>query len=170
MVGMADALSFAQQMDLDLAETREMILGGTAAPVPWEQLAPKSLDGDWKPGFMVTHFLKDLRLALAAAEEKELALPGADTAFTLYDMLDAIGGQQAGHPGHHVAVPGGGRRRGGWSRLVAPTIPPSTNEGEHECGCGHHHEDGHECCGGHGDHHGHHEGGCCCGGHGHDAE
>ena len=48
--------------------------------------------------------------------------------------------------------------------------PPVHDEGEHECGCGHHHEDGHECCGGHGDHHGHHEGGCCCGGHGHDAE
>lgn len=32
------------------------------------------------------------------------------------------------------------------------------------CGCGHHHEDGHECCGGH-----HHEDGHeCCGGHHHD--
>ena len=69
MVGMADALSFAQQMGLDLAETREMILGGTGRSGAMEQLAPKSLDGDWKPGFMVTHFLKDLRLALAAAEE-----------------------------------------------------------------------------------------------------
>ena len=35
-------------------------------------------------------------LALTVAEEKELALPGADTAFTLYDMLDAIGGAKLG--------------------------------------------------------------------------
>ena len=40
--------------------------------------------------------LKDLGLALTVAEEKELALPGADTAFTLYDMLDAIGGGRMG--------------------------------------------------------------------------
>ena len=169
MVGMADALSFAQQMGLDLAETREMILGGTGRSGAMEQLAPKSLDGDWKPGFMVTHFLKDLRLALAAAEEKELALPGADTAFTLYDMLDAIGGSKLGtqaitllYQEEADAVAAGLD----WSLYN----PPVHDEGEHECGCGHHHEDGHECCGGHGDHHGHHEGGCCCGGHGHDAE
>lgn len=169
MVGMADALSFAQQMDLDLAETREMILGGTGRSGAMEQLAPKSLDGDWKPGFMVTHFLKDLRLALAAAEEKELALPGADTAFTLYDMLDAIGGSKLGtqaitllYQEEADAVAAGLD----WSLYN----PPVHDEGEHECGCGHHHEDGHECCGGHGDHHAHHEGGCCCGGHGHDAE
>lgn len=169
MVGMADALSFAQQMGLDLAETREMILGGTGRSGAMEQLAPKSLDGDWKPGFMVTHFLKDLRLALAAAEEKELALPGADTAFTLYDMLDAIGGSKLGtqaitllYQEEADAVAAGLD----WSLYN----PPVHDEGEHECGCGHHHEDGHECCGGHGDHHGHHEGGCCCGGHSHDAE
>ena len=68
MVGMADALSFAQQSDLDLTLVREMILGGTGKSGAMEQLAPKSLDGDWKPGFMVKHFLKDLGLALQVAE------------------------------------------------------------------------------------------------------
>ena len=45
---------------------------------------------------MVEHFIKDLRLALAYADDRELALPGADVAFTLYDMLDAIGGAKLG--------------------------------------------------------------------------
>ncbi len=162
MVGMADALAFAEQTDLDLDKTREMILGGTGRSGAMDSLAPKALDGDWKPGFMVQHFLKDLRLALSVAEEKEIALPGADTAFTLYDMLDAIGGGKLGtqaitllYKEEAEAVAAGLD----WSLYTGPEAD------EHECGCGGHHEDGHECCGGHG--HGEdHE--CHC--HHHDAE
>lgn len=75
MVGMADALSFAQQNDLDLEAVRRMICSGTGMSGAMQQLAPKSLEGDYKPGFMVAHFLKDLGLALQVAEEKEIALP-----------------------------------------------------------------------------------------------
>ena len=159
MVGMADALAFAQQTDLDVAQVREMILGGTGRSGAMEQLAPKALDGDWKPGFMVKHFIKDLRLALSVAEDKDLALPGADTAFTLYDMLDAIGGSELGtqaiallYQEEAEAVAAGLD----WSDY---TVPASE---EHEC-CGGHGEEGHECCGGHGHHEDGHE---CCGGHG----
>ncbi len=162
MVGMADALSFAQQSDLDLALTREMILGGTGASGAMEQLAPKSLDGDWKPGFMVKHFLKDIGLALQVAEDKEIALPGADTAFTLYDMLEAIGGGNLGtqaitllYQEEAEAVAAGLD----WSLYT------SAHEHDDECGCGHDHEHGdHECCGGHGHDHDHE---CGCGHHGH---
>ncbi len=163
MVGMADALSFAQQSDLDLALTREMILGGTGASGAMEQLAPKALDGDWKPGFMVKHFLKDIGLALQVAEEKEIALPGADTAFTLYDMLEAIGGGNLGtqaitllYQEEAEAVAAGLD----WSLYTA------AHEHDEECGCGHDHDHDHECCGGH-DHDHDHE---CCGGHGHGHE
>ena len=163
MVGMADALSFAQQSDLDLALTREMILGGTGASGAMEQLAPKALDGDWKPGFMVKHFLKDIGLALQVAEEKEIALPGADTAFTLYDMLEAIGGGNLGtqaitllYQEEAEAVAAGLD----WSLYTA------AHEHDEECGCGHGHDHDHECCGGHGHDHDHE----CCGGHGHGHE
>ncbi len=161
MVGMADALSFAQQSDLDLALVREMILGGTGKSGAMEQLAPKSLDGDWKPGFMVKHFLKDLGLALQVAEEREIALPGTDTAFTLYDMLEAIGGGDLGtqaitllYQEEAEAVAAGLD----WSLYT------SAHEDEDECGCGHHHDHDHECTCGHGHEHGDHE---CCGGHDH---
>ncbi|MCF6413063.1 NAD(P)-dependent oxidoreductase [Collinsella tanakaei] len=164
MVGMADALSFAQQSDLDLDLTREMILGGTGKSGAMEQLAPKSLVGDWKPGFMVKHFLKDIGLALQVAEEKEIALPGADTAFTLYDMLEAIGGGELGtqavtllYQEEAEAVAAGLD----WSKYTA------AHEEDDECGCGHDHGHGdHECTCGHDHHHGDdHE---CCGGHHHD--
>ena len=192
MVGMADALSFAQQNDLDVEQVREMICSGTGNSGAMSTLAPKAIDGDYKPGFLVEHFLKDLGLALTVAEEKELALPGADTAFTLYDMLDAIGGGRLGtqaitllYQEEADAVAAGLD----WSLYTAAHEHDEEcdcgcghdhghdHEGhecacghdhgaDHECTCGHEHGDDHEChCGGEGHHHSDdHE---CCGGHGH---
>mgnify|MGYP002535296095 CR=1 FL=1 len=109
---------------------------------------------------------------LAAAEEKELALPGADTAFTLYDMLDAIGGAKLGTQAITVlykeeadAIAAGLD----WSQY-RPEEHGAHEDGcgcgehgeDHECGCGHHHGEDHECCGGHGHDDGHE---CCCGHH-----
>lgn len=161
MVGMADALSLAEQSGLDLAQTRAMILGGTGASGAMENLAPKALEGDWKPGFMVQHFLKDIGLALQLAEEKEIALPGADTAFTLYDMLDAIGGGSLGTQAITLLYQEE-------AEAVAAGLDWSLYQHghEHEDGCGHGHGDDHECACGHD--HGHdHE--CTCGhDHGHE--
>ena len=163
MVGMADALSYAQQAGLDLELTRDMILTGTGKSGAMEQLAPKALEGDWKPGFMVKHFIKDIGLALQEAEEYEIALPGADTAYALYDMLDAIGGAELGTQAITLlyAEEADAAAAGlDWSRYT---------QEQDECGCGHDHEHGHgeehECCHGHGhEHGGDHE---CCHGHGH---
>ena len=170
MVGMADALSFAQQNDLDVEQVREMICSGTGSTGAMATLAPKALDGDFKPGFLVEHFLKDLGLALSVAEEKELALPGADTAFTLYDMLEAIGGARMGtqaitllYQEEADAVAAGLD----WSLYTAAHAHDDEcgcghDHEDHECGCGHDHEDEHECqCG-----HSHGEDHECCGGHG----
>ena len=175
MVGMADALSLAQQCGLDTEQVRQMICGGTGKSGAMETLAPKAIDGDFKPGFMVKHFIKDLGIALQLAEEKEIALPGADTAFTLYDMLDAIGGGEMGtqaitllYQEEADAVAAGLD----WSLYTASHDHDDEcgcgcdhDHGEaHECGCGHDHGEDHECCCGH-DHGEEHE--CCCG---HDGE
>ena len=164
MVGMADALSYAQQAGLDLELTRDMILTGTGKSGAMEQLAPKALEGDWKPGFMVKHFIKDIGLALQEAEEYEIALPGADTAYALYDMLDAIGGAELGTQAITLlyAEEADAAAAGlDWSRYT---------QEQDECGCGHDHEHGHgeehECCHGHG--HGDGDDHECCHGHGHE--
>ena len=100
-------------------------------------------------------------MALQVAEEKEnRPCPGCDTAFTLYDMLDAIGGARLGtqaitllYQEEADAVAAGLD----WSLYT------SQHEEDEECGCGHDHGHDHECGCGHG--HGEdHE--CCCGNHG----
>ncbi len=166
MVGMADALSFAQQSGLDLAQTRAMILGGTGATGALESLAPKALAGDWKPGFKVKHFLKDLGLALAQAEEMEIALPGSDTAFTLYDMLDAIGGGELGTQAITLLYQEEADAQAAGLDWSLYTEAAGEDEG-HACGCGHDHGADHECCHGEGHGHGHGGHGCC---HHHDHE
>lgn len=160
MVGMADALALAEQCGLDLEQTRDMIMSGTGASGAMDQLAPKALVGDWKPGFMVEHFLKDLGLALQEAEDLEIALPGTDTAFALYDMLEAIGGGRLGTQAitllyqEEAAATAAGLD---WSLYT------SQHEHDEECGCGHDHGDhDHECGCGH-DHGEDHE--CTCGHH-----
>lgn len=177
MVGMADALSYAQQAGLDLELTRDMILTGTGKSGAMEQLAPKALEGDWKPGFMVKHFIKDIGLALQEAEDYEIALPGADTAYGLYDMLDAIGGAELGTQAITLlyAEEADAAAAGlDWSLYTQEQGDECGcgHDHDHEhgegCGCGHHeHGEDHECCHGEGHHHdGDHE--CCHGeGHGH---
>lgn len=166
MVGMADALSLAEQSGLDLDLTRSMILAGTGASGALAQLAPKAMEGDWRPGFMVKHFIKDLGLALAEAEEKEIALPGADTAYALYDMLEAIGGAELGTQAitllyqEEAAAQAAGLD---WTLFTNAEHEHGHGEG---CGCGHHHEgEDHECCHGEGHGHGHGDHECTCGHH-----
>ena len=153
MVGMADSLSLAQQCGLDQEKVREMICGGTGASGAMETLAPKSLDGDYKPGFMVEHFIKDLKLALQTAEDKEIALPGADTAFTLYDMLEAIGGAKLGTQAITLLYQEEGEAVAAgldWSLYHGASEPGEGRGGcgDPDCACGHGDDPDHACaCG-----------------------
>lgn len=96
MLGMVEGLAFAKQGGLDLDKTLNALLTGTAASASLKTLGPKILRGDYTPGFQVRHYVKDLDLALHAAEDGELTLPLTDTAVQLYSMLSAIGGGRMG--------------------------------------------------------------------------
>lgn len=159
MVGMADALALATQNGIDATQIAEMISTGTGASGALSTFTPKIVAGDYKPGFMVEHFRKDIGLALQQADDADLALPGAQTAFALYDTLFNIGGERLGTQAISLlyaeeadAVAAGLD----WSRLEGEGCDCgddcSCEDGE--CGCGGHGDD-HECCGGHGHHHHH---------------
>ena len=96
MVGYADAMALAEQGGLDVAQMLEMVGSGMGGSVALERLAPKSLEGDYRPGFLSEHLRKDIGLALQQAEDLDVTLPGADTAFALYDTLCEIGGSRLG--------------------------------------------------------------------------
>ena len=166
MVGWADALALAEQGGLDPKLMLQMVGTGMGASRALSELAPRALDGDWKPGFLVEHMRKDIGLAIHESEDLDITLPGCETAYTLYDMLCQIGGERMGTQAIALlyAEQADAAAAGlDWSRLDA-----SEYADDDECGCGHHHEDG-ECCGGHDGHCGCH-GDHAHGDHGHEHE
>jgi 3-hydroxyisobutyrate dehydrogenase len=96
MMSWCEALAFGRSAGLDPARVLESIGGGAAGSVGMTVLAPRALKGDFAPGFYVKHFLKDLRLALEAAESMKLDLPGTKQAKKLYDEVAARGWEDAG--------------------------------------------------------------------------
>ena len=167
MIGYADAMALAEQGGLDVEQMLEVVASGMGSSRALKELAPKSLEGDFQPGFLAEHFRKDIALALAQSEDLEITLPGAETAFTLYDMLCQIGGARKGTQAISLLYADEATSTAAgldWSLLES-----QEDEGEHECCCGHDHQDGeHECeCHGHGHHHDHeghehgHDGHCC---------
>ena len=142
MVGYADALALAEQSGIDAEKVLEVMASGTGGSGASKTLAPKSLAGDYKPGFLAEHLRKDIGLALQRSEDLEITLPGAETAFTLFDMLCQIGGSRMGTQAltllyqEEATCAAAGLD---WSLL------DQGDEDEHECHCGHDHGDGHEC-------------------------
>ena len=98
MVGVCEALLYAQRSGLDVERALETISGGAAGSWSLSNLAPRALRGDFAPGFKVDHFIKDLGIALAEARRMSLALPGLALAEQLYVATQAQGfGQRGTH-------------------------------------------------------------------------
>ncbi len=91
MIGVCEALLYAHRAGLDLRRVLESVSGGAAGSWSLTNYAPRMLGGDFGPGFAVSHFLKDLGIALAEARRLRLALPGLALAEQLYRALEAQG-------------------------------------------------------------------------------
>jgi len=96
MVGLCEGLLFAHASGLDLDVYLNAIRGGAAGSRSLELYAPRLRKGDMQPGFLVKHFLKDLRIALDEAARMRLALPGLALAQQLYTTLAAHGEEELG--------------------------------------------------------------------------
>jgi 3-hydroxyisobutyrate dehydrogenase len=96
LVGVCEALLYAQRAGLDPLRVLESVSSGAAASWQLQNLAPRILRGDFAPGFFAEHFAKDLGLALAEAERMQLALPGLALVRQLFVALQAQGHARSG--------------------------------------------------------------------------
>jgi 3-hydroxyisobutyrate dehydrogenase len=96
MLMACESMAYARGVGLDPARVLQSIGAGSAGSWSMANLAPRMLGGDFAPGFYVKHFLKDLRIALDAAVEAGLVLPGLELAERLYEHLEAAGGSDMG--------------------------------------------------------------------------
>jgi 3-hydroxyisobutyrate dehydrogenase len=96
MIGVCEALLYAHKAGLDPDTVLESVSGGAAGSWSLSNYAPRMLRGDYAPGFMVEHFIKDMEITLAEARRMNLALPGLALAHELYLALRAQGGGRDG--------------------------------------------------------------------------
>jgi 3-hydroxyisobutyrate dehydrogenase len=91
MVGVCEALLYGYRAGLNLETVLESVGSGAAASWSLLNLGPRMMRGDYKPGFFVEHFIKDMGIALDEAKRMNLALPGLALAHQLYVALKAQG-------------------------------------------------------------------------------
>lgn len=96
MTGMCEAMAFAKAAGLDQQAVFEAISGGAAASTSLTNYGPRILRGDFEPGFFVKHYIKDMTLAVEAAEEAGAEIPGVELALELYSELADAGFENKG--------------------------------------------------------------------------
>ncbi len=95
-VGMGEALAYASSAGLDLGRVLSVVSAGAAGSWTLSNLAPRALRGDWNPGFMVDHLVKDLRIVMAEANEQGIRADLTAFAEGLYSAIQASGGGRDG--------------------------------------------------------------------------
>jgi 3-hydroxyisobutyrate dehydrogenase len=96
MLGVCEALAYAQRAGLDQNAMIETISTGAAASWSLSNYGPRIIKGDFAPGFYVKHFIKDMEIALQSAREMELDAPGLEMALSMYERLAESGGAELG--------------------------------------------------------------------------
>lgn len=96
MIGVCEALVYAKKAGLDPSTVLSSIASGAAGSWSLSNLAPRIIAGNYAPGFYVKHFIKDMGIALQAAEEMKLDMPGLSLAKSLYEQLAASGEADSG--------------------------------------------------------------------------
>jgi 3-hydroxyisobutyrate dehydrogenase len=96
LLGLAEALHFAESSGIAAARVFDVLRTGTAGGPLMERLGPKMIDGDTTATFAIEHFIKDLSVALDAPDGEGAGLAGAALCRQLYRDLAGDGGGQQG--------------------------------------------------------------------------
>jgi 3-hydroxyisobutyrate dehydrogenase len=96
IVGVCEALLYAQRAGLDVEQVLESVSTGAAGSWSLSNLAPRIVRGDFEPGFFVDHIVKDMSLVLAEARRMQLVMPNLALVQQLYVSLQAHGQGRAG--------------------------------------------------------------------------
>ncbi len=91
MAGVSEALVYGASAGLDLNKMVACISKGAAGCWTLDNLAPRVISGNYNPGFMVDHFIKDMSIALEESEKMGLSLPSLALTKQLYVAIQAQG-------------------------------------------------------------------------------
>jgi 3-hydroxyisobutyrate dehydrogenase len=91
MTGICEALLYSYKAGLDPDTMIKTVCAGAASTWLMENLGPRIIDNDFKPGFFVEHFIKDLGIAIAECKRMNLDLPGLKLSMELYEKTRDLG-------------------------------------------------------------------------------
>lgn len=91
MLGVAEAIIYAEEAGLDIDKVFNSIEHGAAGSWSLSNLGPRMVKEDYAPGFYVKHFIKDMKLAIEESEKMGLYMPGLLKAKEVYDALSKAG-------------------------------------------------------------------------------
>lgn len=96
IAGVAEALSYAQKMDLNPETVLQAISKGAAGSFQMSNNGIKMLQKDYEPGFYIKHFIKDMKIALTELEQADLYFPVLNQVKNIFDTLSKMGYDDAG--------------------------------------------------------------------------
>ncbi len=91
MVGLCEALAYSKAAGLDLETMVATISKGAAGCFSLDSYAPRIIKGDYAPGFIVEHFVKDMKIAIEESHRMGLKLKGLELVESMYEELCAKG-------------------------------------------------------------------------------
>lgn len=100
----SEALVFASKAGADPQKVRQALLGGFAQSRILDLHGERMINRSFKPGFRIQLHRKDLNLALQAARELGVCLPGTAIAQELFNAVAAQEGDQLDHSAMVLAL------------------------------------------------------------------
>ena len=86
-----EALIFAQKSGVDVEKAIDAVKGGAAGSWQLANLAPRIVERDFRPGFMIDLMVKDLNLVTGSAGEMGIDLPVTSRVKEMYEKLQSEG-------------------------------------------------------------------------------
>lgn len=96
MIGVAEAIIYAEKAGLDPETVLKSISTGAAGSWSLSNLVPRMLRGDFEPGFYIKHFIKDMKIAIEEAKNMGMDAPGLALAESIYQQLAEKGEENSG--------------------------------------------------------------------------
>lgn len=91
MIGVCETLLYGHKSGLNLNTMLSSVSKGAAASWMLSNVAPLMVKRDFRPGFYVEHFIKDMGIVLEEARKMNLTLPGLSLVNQLYIATKAQG-------------------------------------------------------------------------------
>ena len=90
--GACEAFAYARAAGLDVEKVFASISGGAAASFQMSNMVRMALDGNFNPGFMIKHFVKDMTIGAETGREYGIDLPVLEQVLHEARALEARGG------------------------------------------------------------------------------